>query len=139
MKKITFFVTLLMALSMSLSAWADYTRDVVVDGVAYRLDDDNYTAIVFGKSSLVTPTGDVVIRASITDNGNTYTVVEIEIQAFYGCSGITSVVVPEGIIELPINTFHTCTGLKSLRMRTIATPTNASSFRLSLLPFGRRA
>lgn len=55
-------------------------------------------------------TGDIVIPATI---GN-YPVTSIGISAFQGCTGITSVTIPEGVTTIWEKAFRKCTGLKSV-------------------------
>lgn len=57
------------------------------------------------------PTGDLVIPSSVTNNGTTYTVTSIDDNAFYNCSGLTSITLPASIHAIYHNPFYGCTGL----------------------------
>ncbi len=55
--------------------------------------------------------GTVVIPSSVTYGGTTYSVTSIDEYAFYGCSGLTSVVVPNSVTSIGRSAFFGCSGL----------------------------
>lgn len=59
-------------------------------------------------------TGDIVIPSTVEWNGKTYTVEVIGEEAFHGCSGITSITIPETVKEIADDAFYLCTGLTSI-------------------------
>lgn len=62
------------------------------------------------------PTGGLVIPASVTHNGTTYSVTMIEDWAFDGCSNLTSVSIPSSVTSIGHLAFYECSGLTSINI-----------------------
>lgn len=58
--------------------------------------------------------GNIVIPEEVTYNGKTYSVTAIGEDAFYNCSGLTSVTIPNSVTSIGYEAFHDCSGLTSL-------------------------
>ena len=58
--------------------------------------------------------GDVLIPESVTYQGQTYPVTEIDEYAFYFCSDITSVTIPNSVTRIGLYAFTCCSGLTSI-------------------------
>ena len=102
--------------ALTLSAGALFASDTDVDGIYYYFDDDNLTATVTYRGSYSDEytgeyTGDVVIPATVTYGGNTYSVTCIRQYAFYGCSGLTSVTIGNSVTSIGEEAFYGCTKL----------------------------
>lgn len=90
-------IFLLLALLLPATASA---YDFVVDGIYYYIDGNN--AIVtyqqyVNYSYQSDYSGDVTIPETVTYNGTTYSVTTIGNDAFCGCSGLTSVNIPNSV------------------------------------------
>ena len=107
------------------SQWKDFTNtkgdlteiggfEFTVDGVRYSVNDDNTTVTVVGYPSGSKPTGDLTIPESVTFRGCPYPVTSIGDEAFYECSGLTSVTIGNSVTEIGDEAFDGCSGLTSV-------------------------
>ena len=113
MKKLfVFLFSLILSVVFSTSASA---YDVKIDGIYYNLNSE-------GKTAEVTVnwndrySGEVVIPSSITVEGKEYTVKSIGNEAFYKCSGLTSVDIPNSVTSIGDYAFGGYTGLTSINI-----------------------
>ncbi len=58
--------------------------------------------------------GDITIPSKVTFDGCTYSVKDIVEDAFKGCTGLTSVTIPNSVTSIGYNAFDGCTGLTSV-------------------------
>ena len=72
--------------------------------------------------------GDMVIPGSVTYNGETYTVVGIGMNAFDGCTGLKSVVIPNSVTSIEPSAFYGCVNLSSVRLPNSITEIGESVF-----------
>ena len=89
-----------------------YPNSFVIDGVTYNVISHYNLAVELtdGKSC----TGEIVIPSSITYGGKTYTVTSIGDWAFYGCSSLTSIDIPNSVIRIGDRAFLSCDNLMSV-------------------------
>ena len=99
--------TLILSVFFSISSSA---YDVEVDGIYYDISETTAT-VTYGDNEY---SGDIVIPESITYNGSKYSVTSIGDWAFYGCSGLTSVTIPNSVTSIGEYTFFGCSGLTSV-------------------------
>ncbi len=104
--------------ALTLSAGVLFASDTAVDGIYYDFDDANLTATVTYRGSYSYEydeyTGDVVIPATVTYGDKTYSVTSIEVEAFAGCSGLTSITIPNSVTSIGDHAFRDCSGLTSV-------------------------
>ena len=90
--------------------------DACVNGIFYNFWGDKAT-VTYDENeegSLPGYSGKVVIPSSVTYNGKTYTVTEIDECAFAGCSGLTSVTIPNSVTGIGYAAFYNCSKLTSI-------------------------
>ena len=106
MKKQVLLIVCLLATIMG------YANDFEVDGIYYGINDDGET--VYVTSGDVKYSGEVVIPSTVTYDSTTYSVTSIGKKAFYECSGLTSVTIPESVTNIGEYAFDSCSGLTSV-------------------------
>lgn len=79
-------------------------------------------------SGYTKPTGYLDIPATITHNGNTYSVTSIDAHAFYGCIGLNVVIIPNSVTSIKNYAFSGCTGLASITIPNSVTSMGLSTF-----------
>ena len=108
-KQSLFILLLLMSFCSMMRAQTSFTYG----GLNYTvLSEADGTAIV-GKQD-ASLSGDVIIGATAVDPSTDvkYTVVAVDDEAFSGCAGLTSLVIPAGVSSIGQNALANCTGLK---------------------------
>lgn len=91
--------------------------DFEADGIYYNiLSEDSLYVEVTGGDSLFIYEGDIVIPKSCEYNNKVYTVKSIGMMAFYVCTKLTNVVIPEGVTDIKELAFDYCTGLQSISL-----------------------
>ena len=82
----------------------------IIDGLKYGLKDGE--AYIAEQSRAIS--GNVVIKNSILYKGREYVVTSIGSYAFYGCSGLTSITIPDSVTSIGDCAFKYCNGLTSI-------------------------
>ena len=109
-------------------------HDFEVDGIYYNITDaTNKTVAVSYRGSYSDSysneyTGSVVIPESVTYNGKTYSVTSIGGDAFYGCTGLTSIEIPNSVTKIGEYAFSGCSGLTSIEIPGSVTKIETGAF-----------
>ena len=99
MKKLfVFLFSLILSVVFSTSASAEK-----IDGIYYIIFSSETAEVTYGEEKY---SGEVVIPSSITVEGKEYTVTSIGKDAFYDCSGLTSITIPNSVTSIGVNAFR---------------------------------
>ena len=99
-----------------------------IDGINYSFNSEKKTATVTSYSSS-TYSGDIIIPSEVTYNGEKYSVTSIGGNAFQGCSGLTSVTIPNSVTSIGGSAFSGCRGLTSVTIPNSVTSIGYAAFR----------
>ena len=111
-----FIKTTILLLAILLPALA-MAYDFEVDGICYNINGNEATVTSKGQyydMFFVGYSGSVVIPATVTYNGTTYPVTTIDEIAFYYCTNLTSIDIPNSITEIGNFTFGGCPELANI-------------------------
>ena len=131
------FNTFLLTLLLSMAGITAAAHDIEVaneDGktIYYRWTNNTELAVSYQGSSSGSYSGEysgnVVIPESVTYNGVTYPVTSIGGYAFWGCSGLTSVTIPNSVTSIGRYAFRDCSGLTSVTIPSSVTSIGSYAF-----------
>ena len=104
--------------------------DFMVDGIAYNVVSlPDLTCEVTQADTKYS--GDIVIPSTVTYQGRTLTVIRIdggEDGAFYECSALTSVEIPNSVTTIDADAFHKCSSLVSVEIPNSVTTIGDCAF-----------
>ena len=113
------FLSLAVLLSLPMLA-----VEVEIDGINYELVAKIKEAtVISGWYS-----GEVVIPESVEHEGTTYSVTSIGDEAFYECSGLTSVTIPNSVTSIGESAFYNCDALTSVTIPNSVTRIGDEAF-----------
>ena len=108
MKKVILFLLITVSTMLS-TVWAYDFSAVVPSGqtLYFYIKSNTTVSVAYPSNSAFNPysgyaqpTGDLVIPSSVTHNGTTYSVTSIGGHAFYDCTGLTSVTIPNSVTSI---------------------------------------
>ena len=112
----TFFKTLA-AMLACLMAFHASAYDFEQDGIYYQIGSSGTSALVTYKDTNYNSySGTVIIPESVTYNGNTYRVVQINPYAFKNSTELKRVVIPNSVSYVMNYAFQGCTGLTNITL-----------------------
>jgi hypothetical protein len=80
------------------------------------------------KKGSTNPTGDLIIPATITYEGDVYDVTEIGSYAFENCTSLTSITIPESVTSIGERAFYACSNLTAITIPEGVTSIGYSAF-----------
>ena len=124
MKKLSFFIILFLSTSM----YAGYFQS---GDLWYYYSSSSSTTVSVTKdqaSNYYAGLTDVSIPETVEDNGKTYNVTSISADAFYNCSSLTSVTIPNSVTSIASNAFYNCSSLTSVTIPNSVTSIGNNAF-----------
>ena len=127
MKQLLRFSIMLLAILLSATATA---HDFEVDSIYYNIINNNEVEVTYGRSYYFhyLYSGTVTIPATVTYDGNTYSVTAIGDYAFSRCPGLTGVDIPNSVTEIGYGAFAYCDGLTSIDIPNSVTSIGYEAF-----------
>ena len=116
------FLSLAVLLSLPMLA-----VEVEIDGIKYDLNAEARQATVIKKSS-GEYSGEVVIPESVEHKGAAYSVTSIGESAFYKCSRLTSVTIPNSVTSIGESAFYYCSFFTSVTIPNSVTSIGRDAF-----------
>ena len=117
------FLSIMMFLPMLASA-----DPVEIDGICYNLVEETKAAEVTANYNIYR--GDITIPESVEYEGITYSVTSIGGYAFYYCTGLKSVTIPNSVITIGESAFSECKNLSSVTIANGVTSIGVVAFRM---------
>ena len=110
--------TLLLTLLLSMMSTDTFAYDAEVDGIYYNLYNINgkVAEVTYKDNKFNSYSGDVVIPEKVTYEGVEYPVESIGDRAFSGCTGLTSITIPNSVTSIESSAFSGCSSLTSVTL-----------------------
>lgn len=135
------FNTRIFIVVLSLIVSVAATAKTTIDGICYELDSENLKATVtylgeytpIGSESPLNPkpkytASSIDIPSEVTYNNKTYKVTAISPDAFYNCSEVKSIKIPNTVSFIGKNAFGYCTNLTSINIPTSVKKIETATF-----------
>ena len=119
------------------SSITSFAYDFQVDGIYYKKNSDGVSVSVtsqyndypyYSDYTIYRPSGNIVIPPSVTYNDKTYGVTEIGSNAFYWCSSLASIEIPNSVTSIGDYAFYDCSKLASIEIPNSVTSIGNSAF-----------
>ena len=123
MKKI---ITLIAVCMIAISSWAYSFK---VDGIYYNITDNNTVEVTYLYTYTNSYSGStIVIPASVTHSGTTYSVTGIGSYAFKYCDNLTTVTIPNSVTYIGTEAFRYCDNLTTVAIPNSVTKIGTDAF-----------
>ena len=112
--------------------WNCNNNEVATDGNIYYIHNGIRYALKEGEATVAEQprslSGEIVLPKSISYNGNTYSVTSIGGGAFWDCSGLTSITIPNSVTSIDSSAFSGCSSLASITIPDSVTSIGERAF-----------
>lgn len=107
------------------------SRDFSIDGIDYRVASyiDGRVAVADCDKDRK---GHLCVPETVSNWGRTYRVAAVDEEAFYGCNGLTEVILPTGVEMIGNRAFKCCENLSSIEMQDGVKMLGTEAFRTCL-------
>ena len=116
------------ALLLMCVAVASAQQTFTVDGIRYQQVTSASKSVSVVKNDYSDYRGNVVIPPTVNFNNIIFNVVSIEYDAFAGCTGLTSIEIPNSVTSIRNGAFQGCIGLTSVEIPNSVTELYSSVF-----------
>ena len=120
--------SLFLTLVATTSLWA---HDFEVDGIYYNYLDGNNVKVTYRGYDYYNYdeySGEVIIPSAVPYNGTTYSVTSIGSSAFYDCSSLISITIPNSVTSIGDWAFGACSALTSVTIPNSVTSIGIAAF-----------
>jgi len=130
------FLSILFATMLVGQVWAFTAVNSSGKTIYYRITSDSTVEVTYPETGnyynspdAIKPAGGLLIPETVTtSNGDTYTVTGIGKRAFYGCSLLTTVDIPNTVTYIGSEAFISCSKLQSVSIPTSVTRIDEKAF-----------
>lgn len=120
------FLNYLLTLLMSMVGVTAFSQTFIAGGIKYNVLSENTVEVTSNGYGYYS--GDIVIPASVDNEGKSYSVIGIGNFAFSGCRELTSVVIPQSVTRIGDIAFSYCDGLVSVTIPSSVTICLSNAF-----------
>ena len=112
--------SLLCFLILLMMPLASMAYDFKVDGIYYKFTGSSSVAVTYkgddpwSSDNTASYSGQITIPSTVNYENNSYAVTSIGDSAFYCCSSLTSINIPESVTSIGEDAFRECSGLTSI-------------------------
>ena len=105
-----------------------FAQEFTVDNLKYSIVDNGSGVAVIGHVDGQNAKGNLIIPNEVSWKRKKYTVTKIQKLAFYDCTGLTSISIPNSVTCIGRAAFYNCTGLTSIFIPNAMTSIGRNAF-----------